>query len=542
MLLTTALLIIAFFITYYSGYFMLSRIFYLLKAETENIHVSLCQLTGMAALAFIVSFLHLFWPINLSLSIPIYSCILCICFLYPKMFKEATLHLKNTIKQNFYLYIFLFAISIVSILARPGTGDIADYHLQAIKWAENYKNIIGLGNFNRPLANNNWWFNIQALLGNANHSVYVLNGLFFIVVFSFFLINKEENNSLKIFQYILAGFVAVSTKTAFVGSVTPDYAITLLIFICCYLYLKYSFDKNKNQLHVIIMLCLFAITIKLNSILILAIALLSFVKLIKQQNAKKYWLMYGAICTVSVGIWLIGNIIVSGWLCYPISNINLFDTDWKMPAEVLNMERFSIKQWGKIPFQDINITAQMSVQKWLPIWFNNLDFFNKILLLSCVLFFVLYIVYFITKKDKNAAILFLCIVSLSGVLFCFANGPHIRYAYGYMVVLLALNIATIFKERQILASKNLVGLLLFASFICVTPKLLFMYNNTVFSNTFFYPKPYPKNVFEEVNFNQQKLYISKQNSTCWDVFPCSYYMLNNCKLRDNNIENGFCVK
>jgi hypothetical protein len=123
-----------------------------------------------------------------------------------------------------------------------------------------------LGNFNRPLANNNWWFNIQALFGNASHSIYVLNALIFILVFAFLINDEGENKMLKVFSFVLAGFVALSTKTAFVGSVTPDYAIANLIFICSYLFLKYSFSKNKILLHIIIILAIFAVTIKLNSV------------------------------------------------------------------------------------------------------------------------------------------------------------------------------------------------------------------------------------------------------------------------------------
>lgn len=152
------------------------------------------------------------------------------------------------IKANKFPYLISLIIAVLSICSRPGIGDIADYHLQALKWAEQYKNIIGLGNFNRPLANNNWWFNIQALFGNASHSIYVLNALMFILVFTFLINNDNQNKMLKMFGFVLAGFVAVSTKTAFVGSVTPDYAITNLIFICSYLFLSYHFSKEKNIL------------------------------------------------------------------------------------------------------------------------------------------------------------------------------------------------------------------------------------------------------------------------------------------------------
>jgi hypothetical protein len=90
-------------------------------------------------------------------------------------------------------------------------------------------------------------------------------------------------------------------------------------------------------------------------------------KLIKKHSSQKYWIGYTVIISLSMGVWLVGNVIVSGWLCYPVSSIDLFHFDWKTPKEVSDMERFSVKQWGKVPFQDIQVTAQMSFGEWFPL-------------------------------------------------------------------------------------------------------------------------------------------------------------------------------
>ncbi len=545
MLVATLLILQAFLISYYVGYIGLSRFQYVVISKTDSVkvHVSLYQLIGLALLAFISSLLHLFYPINSSiLYIISLSVLLPNLIMQPKILNEATHHLFEDIKSHKLTYLITFTIGVISICSRPGTGDIADYHLQALKWAEQYRNIIGLGNFNRPLANNNWWFNIQALFGNTNHSIYILNAFVFMLVFTFLINNESENKMLKMFGFVLAGFVAVSSKTAFVGSVTPDYAITNLIFICSYLYLSYNFNKDKIYLHLIILLSLFAITIKLNSILLLGLALLSFLELIKTEKAKKYWIFYSVISALSICLWLIGNVLVSGWLCYPVSGLDLFHFDWKMPKEVLDMERFSIKQWGKVPFQDIQVTAKMSLNEWLPLWVEKLDVFNKGLLGISVLTTLTFISALVYTKEKQKTILNLAIISLVGVAFCFSNGPHVRYAYGYIVVLLALGLAYLLNEKINLKNKWMITAMLVIASIGVVPKILAMKNEGSLSSSMLYPKAYPIFELDTIQSKGNTLFISKQNSTCWTSFPCSYYMLENCQLRTNNLEEGFRIK
>lgn len=544
MLVATLLILQAFVISYYVGYIGLYRFHYLLVSKTDSVkvHVSLYQLMGLAFLAFNTSLLHIFYPINATLFyVMSLSTFVAGLIVKPKIWEEATQHLMEGIKANKYTYLILFIIAVVSICSRPGTGDIADYHLQALKWAEQYKNIIGLGNFNRPLANNNWWFNIQALFGNATHSIYVLNALLFILVFTFLTNNESENKMLKMFGFVLAGFVAVSSKTAFVGSVTPDYAITNLIFICSYLFLSYNFNKNKIYLHLIILQALFAVTIKLNSVLLLCMALLSFIELLKDNDAKKYWLGYSIIASLTIGIWLMGNVMVSGWLCYPVSGLDLFHFEWKMPKEVLDMERFSIKQWGKVPFQDIQITAKMSLLEWLPLWLEKLDVFNKGLLGLSGLSSLTFIIVYAFKKERQKTIITLAIISLMGIAFCFSNGPHIRYAYGYIVVLLALGLAYLFHQKINLINKWMMAAMLLVATIGIVPKSLLMKNEAGLSGSMIYPKSYPIFTLDSIQMNGNTMLIAKQNSTCWTSFPCSYYMLENCVLRGNSLEDGFKV-
>jgi len=183
----------------------------------------------------------------------------------------------------------------------------------------------------------------------------------------------------------------------------------------------------------------------------------------------------------------------------------------------------------------------MSLTEWLPLWLEKLDLFNKGLLGISVLSTLMFIIACVFKKEKNKMIISLAIISLMGIVFCFSNGPHVRYAYGYIVVLLALGLAYLLGEKIKLINKWIMMAMLLISIVGVAPKIVSMKNEGSLFSSIMYPKSYPVYNLDSMISNGNTLYITKQNSTCWTSFPCSYYMLENCQLRGNTLEEGFKV-
>lgn len=502
--------------------------FRLFLADSAVQHPALVQLGGLAFLAFATAGAHFFFPINLWMQL-CFSGIALIGLWFIRT--EFSVWVKWAIQP---LSLVAWGIALFSILARPGTGDIADYHLQAMKWAELFPTIPGLGNFNRPLANNNWWFNLQALnafkLGNQ-WSVYVQNGFLLVLAFSLLADGLFRNSPYKPIYLGALLFLTASAKTAFIGSVTPDFAVTVLLFILVFIFLENIPDRSFW----LILLSCFAFSIKLNSaplgLLVLAALVYDFQAKAKVSFAiKGIWLGFLMMLT-----WLMGNILVSGWLVYPLDSVDLFPFDWKVPKSVLQFERYSIIQWGKAPGMPIEETAKLSLLEWLPGWFAFHDKFNQlIILLTCLAILInpfnkhLY-------KDKNVLLVYG--FSLVGLIFCISNGPHIRYAFGYMWIQIGLLLWFMPQKFTALLPQKLplylAALGLLVSLIRFIPGLV--------SSTLALIKPvdYPKVQVEESDMDGFKVKISKQNNSCWDQFPCTYYMVEGCKLRGNRPEEGF---
>ncbi len=496
----------------------------------------LSNLIGLAIMSPFIAVYHFFFKIDFILHL----------FFIAWAFGNIT-YLKNELKllwdevvQAKYHYLILVLASLLSIAVRPGTGDIADYHLQAIKWAENYQNIIGLGSFNRPLANNNWWFNMQAFLGFSwlgVQSVYVGNALLFICAILIFTYGKPVNRAHTLIRFVFAAFTFLTIKTAFIGSVTPDIVVTLFVFIIIDFYFRILENPEEQKAILLIMMLLISwiLTVKATSILLFVIPLPIIVQV--YFNKENWKGLFGLLALVSAFIipWVMGNVIACGYLLYPFNQIDLFNVDWKVPAHFFEFDKMVISNWGKIPEQDIYLTQTYSISQWLPVWFSKLDLFNK----SLVIIYLISVPVLLFRCIKQREYLWPFLFLQLGFVTIFLNGPHLRFLFPYMVSTFALLIGSM--ERFIKFKLPLIALWSLAVILCLL--LIFkLYNRSELLSSILKPKPYPTVILEEKNINNFPVYITKNNNSCWDRFPCSYYFIDSVALRGPDITSGFRIK
>lgn len=533
MLLSLALLLYGFILSYLIGrvsWNILKNIFKL--SEEFEMHISIFPIIGLATMSPIIGMYHIFLKIDLALHFIFIGIILVAYSAIPTYLKEAWLALKKDIPLTAVL---VFG-ALLSIILRPGTGDIADYHLQAIQWAERYANIPGLGNFNRPLANNNWWFNLQAFFGFQPlgvASVYIGNSLFFISAFLWFFLSPVVSKAQQWMRYVFLLFMILAFKTAFIGAVTPDIVITLTLYLLLDIFILANFHKTayKEYLVLSLLLICWALTVKATAITYGMLCLPALFVLVKQKEFKNLVQLIALAC-IFLFPWIAGNIIVSGYLLYPFHQIDLFSFDWKLPSDVLQFETFSIKSWGKVPFQDIYYTATLSIKEWLPMWFSKLDFLNKSLVLS----FAIGTPILWTLAWKRKEIYWLILFVLLGFLVLFLNGPHPRFLFGYMVSTLALLAYVLAEKFRFHLAKPFLTIF---TGVMVGYVLVQTIVKGDLKQGILVPKNYPRTQLEPINLNGFKAYTTPHEGICWDQFPSTYYMVPGTQLRTNNVKDGF---
>jgi hypothetical protein len=275
------------------------------------------------------------------------------------------------------------------------------------------------------------------------------------------------------------------------------------------------------------------VTVKATALTFFMLPLPWIWKLFKNKDFN-YLLKIIGIALVFFIPYFIGNILLSGYLLYPFNQIDLFEVDWKVPAYFFELDKVILKNWAKIPGQDVYLTAQYPLQKWLPIWFANLDFLNK----SLLIVFLLSLPYLSFRLIKHPKLIWVCLFLILGYLTIFINGPHPRFLFAYMVstIAFALYVTPIrFNPKPALQTLWIlligVGLLLAYTLLRDTPS----------EYVYLKPKPYPKNTLEQKEIKGFKFYYSPINNTLWDQFPASYYMIDSVTLRTNDVRDGFMV-
>jgi hypothetical protein len=500
----------------------------------QSLHFAIFPIIGLAAMSPFIGIYHLFFKIDIYLHLFFLSWILgaykiCLFWLKEVWFE---------IKENKWIFILLFIGALLSIIGRPGVGDIADYHLQAIKWAENYPNILGLGNFNRPLANNNWWFNLQAFLGLSwlgIQSVYVGNAVFFISMFSWFYLSKPISIAHQWMRFFFAAFIILSLKTAFVGAVTPDFVVTLMIYLCIDIFIIGSNqnDLKKVSFLLLILLISWVLTVKATAIVFFMLPFLWFIHLVWQKEYR-FILKSVLLAMVFLVPWIIGNIIICGYLLYPFNAIDLFAVDWKVPGYYFDFDKIVLSSWGKVGGQDIYVTQKMRFLEWMPIWLSRLDILNKALVAGFVASTPV-LMFFMPKNKKAIWPILFVLVSF---LLIFLNGPHPRFLFGYMVSSLAF---VFYFAGDRIPFKMPSYILPVLGAILSTFLLFKLFSDGSLQLGVLKPKSYPNEALEERNIGDFKFHVSKQTNLCWDKFPSTYYFIDSVELRGLSVKDGFKV-
>ena len=297
------------------------------------------------------------------------------------------------------------------------------------------------------------------------------------------------------------------------------------------------------------MLCLlgvFAVSVKLSAALILLLVLKPAIYLLREKK----WKIILAFITIGFIIiipFLIRNVIISGYLVYPYSSIDIFNVDWKMPASQVEFDNHEIIAWGRM-LNDVR-RYEEPITVWLPVWFEKNSMFNqRCMLLNIILLPVsigVFVRNLIKKKfDESLILACFCVLFLGWLL----TAPLPRYGMLYMFLqpLFYLNIVCrkVFEKFEKQCKYVLSGI---AFCICVGMlKISAVDLDLMIKECRIWPIDYSdKYEVTSVSWNDFKIYIPKEgDQVTYKYFPSTPYhqRLELIELRGEKIEEGFRIK
>jgi hypothetical protein len=529
--------------------YLLKKVFQL-KAET-NPSFPIIVFIGIAVLTTLASFLSLILPLGGLAAILILIGALSISFIF--------FPLKKFILPSYhYLILILFALAGLAILENsiqtPMDSDTALYHAQAIRWIETYRIVPGLANLHNRLAYNSSWLVLNASLSFAFlglRSFHLTNGIVLITGMMYFgegfqnLLNRRLaiSDLLKVILFFLPLYFYSSN----VSSPGTDLPATLLIWIIVILILekteKFGKDLDIYSLAVFI-LSIFAASVKLSTI---TLSILPVIVII-QQIINKQWRNIFILSAIGLTIilpWILRNIILSGYILFPLPQIDIFHFDWKYPLEAVTLTRDGILWFARFPNKNWREYVGLSPIQWIPLWFENLSFNQKILSGLAIISPIGLIGQTLTgmarKFTAGYAISFL--VSYLGVIFWFLTAPDVRFGYGFLMLSIILGflpfflILPLFEKPGLTFGKQLLAMLAImvqAYFLIVTSSL------TTISHQLLLPADYNPSRTTLCPLEGITIYCGKETNQCnYNNFPCIPAIKPNVELRGASLQDGF---
>ncbi|MCR8637171.1 hypothetical protein BEN44_01005 [Leptospira interrogans serovar Ricardi] len=518
-------------------------------------------LVGLSVTNTLVSLVSLFLPITILVLFIFLS--FCFVFLYFER-KNLKLLTFGLIHKNIIVIItFPFLLSaLVFSLNPPFAYDSGLYHIQSIKWIQEYSVVPGLANLHGRFGFNPNIFTIFALTSLKEifkQEIFSVNFVIYSILVlhsinRIYKILKQEGFTNSFLLHSIVLFLILEQFMS-LSSPTPD-----LISIVLPLYILTNLPKNENGIHSklnlenyfsSIILSVYTISVKLATIPLCILILLLIIRY--KFDGKKLLIVISIIFLILLP-WLIRNVILSGYLIYPFSAIDIFNFDWKVPLNAVVSEKLSITGWARNPGEGYKEAAQMKFWEWFPIWWNTISKLNRLFIVISFLSPIFIFIYSLFKKIKidfqTFAILF---TSWIGVIFWILLAPDIRFGKAFLGVsaislLLYFNFKINFFPMKI--SKTSKQIILVFIFIIVSVFLINRrtYNrckNFIRENSAFFVRPkkieIPQNLeFKKIQMNNLEVFIPAEGDRCYDYeIPCMPYKNYSLILRGKTLQSGF---
>lgn len=513
------------------------------------------EIAGLAAATVYAGIFSLFSGVGLWANVGL----LLLCVLAAvKGRKEIPVFFRSKKKELTPMELFFLIILIFLMAYGSSRGymhfDTGLYHAQSIRWIEEYGVVPGLGNLHSRLAYNSSAFTLTALYSGAfltGRSLHTVAGFLALLLslkgFSVVQVWKRK-------KIVLSDFLKVALlwylSMIYTEMVSPasDYFAMLFLF---YLVISWTELEEKQEESIVpySLLCVLlavTVTIKLSAATMLLLVLKPAVVLVRQKQYRQI-AIYLILGVIAVFPYLARNVILSGWLVYPFTGLDLFNPDWKIPVGEVQYDAEEIKVYAK-GMTDV-LLKDTPFQQWFPGWFGKLKGLEKLWVTASWLSLAAGAVWSLGKllhrKREVYGIVFLEMVLIAGFLFWQLGTPLVRYGYLYILAFPFFTAGLWFlglPEGGKIKWKIMVTALLLLGIYKGKNLLQDMIRYAHLDN-YFWQQDYTAGEADSYEIGGVTIYVPLESGQIgYDLFPSSPYVREDIELRGKTLQEGFRKK
>ncbi|MCR5108910.1 MAG: hypothetical protein K6B28_12195 [Lachnospiraceae bacterium] len=416
---------------------------------------------GIISVNVYAQIFSIFYKVGLLANIIVIILSALSALVFRKDIVEAVIDIRKKISPVIIPLYLIETVLLGLITAGPSTlGDAFSYHIQGIRWINEYGVVPGVANILSRLGFNSSVYSLSALfdmsmLGEKEH-LHTVTGYFILLLLFYSTAHFiDDLNDLKKKKLSLGGVINLSAlvyvliQTAWISSPVTDVPAGCILFITL---IKWADlignDEKEETADNYILLCLltvYATSVKVSSALYVLLAIYPAVLLIRKKEIKKTVsaLIMGIVIIVP---FLLRNVIITGWLLYPFKAIDLFDPDWKVSVEQVESEAYAVTDYARNPKY-----IDPAGKSWLYTWLKGNSYSKWILFAALFIMFAAGIIYILRtlfgSKGKNKREVFLLSVILANIMYWFVAAPDTRFGWPAIMALMTFT-PFMFKGRK----------------------------------------------------------------------------------------------
>lgn len=522
-------------------------------------------LAGICLLIIPLSIWSLWMPSN---HIFLLICIV-VSFVYWSIYRKKASEILSSIKHaitnltkiQVVLLVLLGLFSIYLLSLEQEVYDSLMYHHQNIRWNEEFPVVPGLGNLDDKFGFNSNYFLISSIFtfrfifGEAIYPLqsFIVTAISGWILYELFKSNYEIKRIIIFISYILLFWVSIY----FLGNTSTDILPNFIVF---YIIARFALRPEllKTNSIIYIILPFFLLTCKLSFFPVCIISIYLLCLIIKEKKYKEFTL-FVSICGLIIIPWLIRNVIISGYLIYPLYQIDLFSFDWKVPQEVAIKQKDYIFAIGYYFLRIALRYPDMSTRDPLAI-----NILTDIIYLLTVVSLVVITYYIIKRRDKiKEHIWLLYLVFLISILVWAIGGPDVRFIAGILcAAIFTGGILLLRSNRLPFLGKTFSFLFVIGIFTWNSYNLYSLdtqtYNSNIISHIAY--KPYSvidqkkvQGIDIEKDFTtyplNNRVTIMVNSNFSYDIFPSTIHStyakflpIDCLEARGNSLQDGFRAK
>lgn len=406
---------------------------------------------GLILLSFITSILCLLFPLKfiylLILTIPLAIILIAKRKTIIETLRPYPIRFNFSFVELAFIGICLL-IFLVSGTLKPVNPDTQIYHVQIVRWFNEYGTVPGVANLSPRYGLGSNWFNLISIfrLPFWKHENFTWLNTTIVIWFFVWLVSRwkfhsakkeaSKSNTIMGHFYLLLILFCLFEWELFrdtANSTTYDFIVVALsLMAICFLIESILFSFSQSFSVFFIVLCFSIIPFKFSGVFIL-LPLLFYLFRFKKT---RYW-----VASISIGLvilipFLIKNYLATGYPLYPIA-WSVSHPDWQVPPAMTDYLRMYIhvsNRFYNTNTVDFTHLPELMNQSWFNTWINGLLFQQKFILILSLSSLSLFIFKASLNINYNKLrILFALLLLMAAGWFLSAPSP--RFGYGVLLVL-----------------------------------------------------------------------------------------------------------